>query len=79
VTECWAKAVGAHVRWLRERAGLRQRDLAELADMERPNLSSIESGRRHPSVPTLLKIAQGLGVPPSAVFVVLDEWQENAK
>lgn len=42
--------------------GLSQEQLAKRSGVPRPNLSSLESGKREPSLPTLRLLAAGLGV-----------------
>lgn len=52
---------------LRQRAGMKQQDLADLAGVDRSMVSYIESGRRNPTYPMVLRIAKALGVEPGAV------------
>ncbi|WP_420106724.1 helix-turn-helix transcriptional regulator [Herbaspirillum huttiense] len=47
---------------LRLNAGLSQKRLAELVGLRQPNISEIESGQRTPSVPTILRLKDVLGV-----------------
>ncbi len=55
--------VGLRLRELRKRKGLTVTELAQLADMKRPNLSRIEHGKHRPSLETLERLAEALGVP----------------
>ncbi len=62
----------AHLlREARGRAGLTQAALADLAGIAQPNVSAYESGRRSPTVRTLLALLDACGVElvarPSAV------------
>ena len=59
------KAFGARVREVRHDRGLTQEQLAEAADLHPTFISNVERGYRVPSVPTLFKLARGLGVEPS--------------
>ncbi len=52
--------LGARIRELRKSLGLSQEKLAELIDMDKPNLSNIERGKRFMTAETLEKIANAL-------------------
>ncbi len=66
------------VRWARERAGITQAELARRAGLERSNLALVESGRRVPSVTTLLRVARALGVPVDALIdVEASDWTDT--
>ena len=52
--------LGARIRELRKSLGLSQEQLAELIDMDKPNLSNIERGKRFMTAETLEKIANAL-------------------
>lgn len=56
-------AIGGTVRRLRERLGMRQGDLAKKTGMSAAQLCHIEKERNAPSVRTLRRIADALGVP----------------
>jgi transcriptional regulator with XRE-family HTH domain len=56
------KLIGERVRELREAKGLSISDLAIKAGMKRPNLSRLEHGRHQPSLETLERIAESLGI-----------------
>lgn len=45
------------IRTLREAAGLKQYELAELMDLEPASVSAWESGQAYPSVKNLMKLA----------------------
>ncbi len=55
--------IGETIRFLRERQQLRQGDLAKKAGMSQAQLCHIEKARGIPSVRTLRRIADALGVP----------------
>jgi len=55
------KAMRAGKRWSQER-------LAERASIQRSYIADLETGRRNPSVRTLVKIANALGVSIRALF-----------
>jgi transcriptional regulator with XRE-family HTH domain len=54
--------VGAVLRRLRTERSLSMRQLARLADLSQPFLSNIENGRSMPSISTLYRLAEALGV-----------------
>ena len=66
---------GSNVRRFRERAGLSQDALAHAADVHRVYLSGIERGKRSPSIETVEKLANALGVDPGELFA---EQPDNA-
>ncbi len=61
--------IGTTIRLFRERQGLSQRALAEAAGISAAALSQLESGQSSPSVATLEKLADGLGVAIAAFFL----------
>ena len=56
------QAVGVRVRRLRKARGLTQQSLAEISGQEPSNISHIERGTTKLSLPTLVNIANALGV-----------------
>lgn len=56
------------IRTLRRRAGLSQRQLADLTGIAQPNISAYESGRLVPSAATLTRIEEATSVRPSALL-----------
>lgn len=56
------KLVGRNFARLRAAAGLTQEQVADRADISQQYISGLERGQRNPSVETLYKIAQALGV-----------------
>ncbi|MFQ5581603.1 MAG: helix-turn-helix domain-containing protein [Mariprofundaceae bacterium] len=67
--------VSSRVHNLRESKGLSLRALAEAAGVSPATLSQVESGQTSPSVATLEKLADGLGMSVAAFF--LDESEEE--
>ena len=61
-------AFGAALRAIRESRGLRQQELAELAGVTAPQLSSFESGARLPAVRTLRRLAAALDTSIDSLF-----------
>lgn len=62
------KAFGTAVRQFREISGLSQEGLAERADLDRTYVSGVERGVRNPTLRTIEKLANALGVPPAKLF-----------
>ena len=62
------KLLGKRIKELRKKVGLTQEKLAEMIDIETTSLSGIESGRHFPSLPTIEKIANNLGVELKSLF-----------
>jgi HTH-type transcriptional regulator, cell division transcriptional repressor len=57
------KTVGERVRWAREKRGLTQAELDEIADLSSGHVGSVERGTRVvPSVVTLSKLSRALRV-----------------
>ena len=54
--------VGERIRKLRQTNGMTQQTLADECDMEKPNLSRIENGNPNPTIKSLWKISNALGV-----------------
>lgn len=55
--------IGVRLREFRKRKGLTVTELARRAEMKRPNLSRIEHGKHRPSLETLERLSEALGVP----------------
>lgn len=53
--------LGHALRWLRNRQGRRQMDVAEAAGITKAMLSAYETGKQLPTIPTLDKILVALG------------------
>jgi transcriptional regulator with XRE-family HTH domain len=54
--------IGQRIRELRESKGISQQNLAADCDFEKANMSRIEAGRTNPTISTLYKISQALGI-----------------
>ena len=62
------KLLGKRIKERRKAKGHTQEKLAELIDIETCSLSAIEIGRHYPSMPTIAKIAEKLGVEIKSLF-----------
>jgi transcriptional regulator with XRE-family HTH domain len=66
-------AFGAAVRDLRERRELSQENLGFEAELDRTYVSGIERGVRNPTLTTIWKLAEALGVTPSRLLKAAEE------
>jgi transcriptional regulator with XRE-family HTH domain len=64
-----AIGLGARVRELRQERGLTLKALGHRAELSHPFLSQLERGLARPSVGSVERIAEALGVPVSALWV----------
>jgi transcriptional regulator with XRE-family HTH domain len=60
--------VGQLLRAMRRERGLTLQELARLTDLSRTFIGQIEAGTANPSVATLKRVADALGVPMAALF-----------
>lgn len=65
----YTKLVGMNVKLARTKAGLKQEELAEKADISRETIGSIERGEKSPTVATLGAIADALGIEMYKLFI----------
>lgn len=84
VSEVSEQVAGALVRSARVRLGLSQRAFADLIGVAQPTLSAYESGRRQPTLPTLMKMLASAGFDLQLEVVerdihddVLAEWEST--
>lgn len=54
--------IGERIKKLRQEKGMSQQTLADECDIESPNLSRIENGNTNPTIKSLWKISNALGV-----------------
>jgi transcriptional regulator with XRE-family HTH domain len=59
---------GRNVRGSRRAAGLSQEQLAERSGLHMTEISRLERGVRDPRLATIVRIAQGLDVPPAQLL-----------
>ena len=67
------QTIGTIIKTLREKQSLSQRSLAEQAGISAAALSQLESERASPSVATLEKLADGLGISIASFFIQAEE------
>jgi len=62
------RLLGQRIRAIRLARGFSQEELASRSEIHATYLSSVECGKRNPSLMILFSIAHGLSVPPGALF-----------
>lgn len=67
------KAFGIVLRRLRDERGLTQEDLAYESGLARTFIAKMETGRRQPSITTVFRLAESLGVRPSEIVALTEE------
>ena len=71
-----AEIVGRVIQRIREQQGKSQELISGLAGIGRTHLSAIERGQRKPTLETFYKIAEALGIRPSALLAAIEEDQK---
>jgi transcriptional regulator with XRE-family HTH domain len=71
------RMVGRNVRRVRLEKGLTQEQFADISGFSQQYVSSLERGRRNPTVVTLFELAQALGV--SHVDLVVPDGEAQAE
>lgn len=66
------KAFGQAVRKLRLERNLSQEKLSELSGLDRSYVSEIERGKKTASIRTVIKLAVGLEISPTKIFLNLE-------
>jgi len=69
--------VGNRIRIIRRQKGLTQAQLAEKSDLSDNFIGLIERGEGHPTIPTISKIADALGVKLNEFFADDEESSKN--
>ena len=72
-----AVTVGKVIAYYRKKNGVSQEVLSGLADIGRSHLSALERGDRKPTLETLYRICNALGVRMSTVVQKIEEETEN--
>jgi transcriptional regulator with XRE-family HTH domain len=60
--------LGANIRKIRRAAGLSQMELSDRCGLHFSEISRLERGGRDARLSTIVKLAHGLGVPPSELL-----------
>lgn len=67
-TEARRIAFGNRIRALRESRNLSQESLAEIAELHRTYVSSVERGQRNIGLDNIFSLADALGIPVAELF-----------
>lgn len=70
---------GKCIRFYRNKIGLSQEKFALLINMDRTYYASVETGKRNISIANIEKIANGLGIPISQLFMYIESGKEADK
>lgn len=62
------RVVGRNIKEARLAAGMSQEELAARMDVDQGYVSSLEAGKRNPTILTMWHVAEALGVPPDVLF-----------
>ncbi len=62
------KLLGKRIREIRNKKGLTQEKLAELVEINTPNISYIENGKFYPSYETFVGLVNALEIEPCELF-----------
>lgn len=62
------KLLGKRIKEIRNKRGLTQEKLAELVEINTPNISYIENGKFYPSYETFIGLVRALDVEPKELF-----------
>jgi len=74
-----AEAFGQVLQELRARKGLTQEALAHEAGTERSHISALERAEKGPSLGTILRLAQALGVSAGEIVSMVEDRLEKKK
>lgn len=64
---------------IRKEKGLSQETLAEKAGLDRTYISMLERGKRQPTLETLFKLSEALGISPVSFIDKINRQHENSK
>lgn len=73
------KSAGVVIRQFRQAASLSQEELGHTMNVSATYISLLESGKRYPSIGTLIRLAEAIGVRPGAMLDVIAEREKQKK
>lgn len=68
MTDNMKKLLGKRIKEIRNKKGMTQEKLAELVEINTPNISYIENGKFYPSYETFVGLLKALDVEPCELF-----------
>ena len=68
MTDNMKKLLGKRIKEIRNKKGMTQEKLAELVEINTPNISYIENGKFYPSYETFIGLLKALDVEPCELF-----------
>lgn len=68
MTDNMKKLLGKRIKEIRNKRGLTQEKLAELVEINTPNISYIENGKFYPSYETFVGLVNALEIEPCELF-----------
>ncbi len=68
MTDSMKKLLGKRIKEIRNKRGLTQEKLAELVEINTPNISYIENGKFYPSYETFVGLVNALDIEPCELF-----------
>jgi len=71
------KMVGERIRHFRKEKGLSQEDLASLANLHATYIGQLERGEKNPTLNSMLKIADALGISLEQLFQAMEMNNES--
>lgn len=71
------KDFGQSIKMFRQKLGISQEKFALSIEMDRTYYASVESGKRNISLQNIEKIASGLNVPISALFIEIENKEKK--
>lgn len=66
--EIYLKQMGKRIRQMRKEKGMKQAELGYACDIEKQSMYRIEAGRTNPTIITLKRIAEQLGISLNELF-----------
>ena len=78
LTQVYRNNIAAHTKRLRERAGIRQKDLAKLMNTGQGHVASLEMARLNIGLHTLTRLANAFNVEPATLLLPLTDEGETA-
>ncbi|NPV54795.1 MAG: helix-turn-helix transcriptional regulator [Firmicutes bacterium] len=71
------RQIGEQIQRIRKAKGISQADLARASGLAQSFISSVESGQKSPTVRSLIKLAEALGVPPEKILELCRKQDER--